>query len=93
MNSARYDAVVVGSGFGGALVARELVAAGLKTALLERGGWPRRDDADWDQRKILVENRPTLERISKVLAEKEVIEREELEKLVGGDDDQADPGS
>ena len=57
MNSARYDAVVVGSGFGGALVARELVAAGLNTALLERGRWPRRDDADWDQRKILVEQR------------------------------------
>ena len=47
MNSARYDAVVVGSGFGGALVARELVAAGLSTALLERGQWSRRDD---DQR-------------------------------------------
>ena len=57
MNSARYDAVVVGSGFGGALVARELAAAGLNTALLERGQWARRDDADWDQQKILVEQR------------------------------------
>ena len=36
-----HDAVVVGSGFGGALVARELVAAGLNTALLERGHWLR----------------------------------------------------
>lgn len=57
MNSPHYDAVVVGSGFGGALVARALVDAGLKTALLERGQWARRDDVDWDQREILLKQR------------------------------------
>jgi choline dehydrogenase-like flavoprotein len=57
MNSARYDAVVIGSGFGGSLAARALVQAGLKTVLLERGGWARRDDGDWDQREILLTQR------------------------------------
>ena len=57
MNSAHYDAVVVGSGFGGSLVARALVRAGFKTALLERGQWARRDDVDWDQSEILIKQR------------------------------------
>lgn len=57
MNLAHYDAVVVGSGFGGSLVARALVKAGLKTVLLERGQWARRDDMDWDQREILLKQR------------------------------------
>ncbi len=57
MNSAHYDAVVVGSGFGGSLVARVLVSAGFKTALLERGQWARRDDVDWDQSEILLKQR------------------------------------
>ena len=57
MNAAHYDAVVIGSGFGGSLVAHALVQAGLKTALLERGQWAKRDDADWDQRTILLKKR------------------------------------
>lgn len=57
MNAAHYDAVVIGSGFGGALVAHALVQAGLKTALLERGQWAKRDAADWDQRTILLQKR------------------------------------
>ena len=57
MNSASYDAVVVGSGFGGATAALTLAEAGLKVALLERGGWARRDDLDWDPESILIQNR------------------------------------
>ena len=57
MNAAHYDAVVIGSGFGGSLVAHALVQSGLKTALLERGQWAKRDDADWDQRTILLQKR------------------------------------
>ena len=57
MNKAHYDAVVIGSGFGGSLVAHALVQAGLKTALLERGQWAKRDAADWDQRTILLKQR------------------------------------
>ena len=37
------------------MAAHALSAAGIKTLLLERGGWARRDDLDWDQWNILVE--------------------------------------
>ncbi len=57
MNSASYDAVVVGSGFGGALVASALTDAGRRVLLLERGRWPHRDEGDWNQRQILIEQR------------------------------------
>ena len=52
-----YDAVVIGSGFGGASVALALARAGLKTAVIERGGWAKRDGQDWDPRAILLEKR------------------------------------
>ncbi|MBM3278654.1 MAG: GMC family oxidoreductase [Candidatus Handelsmanbacteria bacterium] len=57
MNAPSYDAVVIGSGFGGAGAAHVLTGAGLRTLLLERGGWPRRDDQDWDQQAILIDKR------------------------------------
>ena len=48
MNSHEYDAVVVGSGFGGAMAARELVAAGWRVCMVERGGWVERGAHNWD---------------------------------------------
>jgi choline dehydrogenase-like flavoprotein len=42
-----FDAVVVGSGFGGAMAAWELVAAGLRVAMIERGGWVERGPHNW----------------------------------------------
>lgn len=42
-----YDAIVIGSGFGGALVAYELVRAGLKVLMLERGDWVPRGPHNW----------------------------------------------
>ena len=57
MKSVRSDAVVIGSGFGGAAAARTLCAAGIDTVMLERGGWARRDDGDWDEREILLNHR------------------------------------
>ena len=57
MKSESYDAVVVGSGFGGALAAHALVRAGRRVLLLERGRWAHRDDLDWNQREILLEQR------------------------------------
>ena len=56
-SSRHYDAVVVGSGFGGAMTAYRLARAGARTALIERGGWVRRDETDWDARSILLEKR------------------------------------
>jgi len=41
------DAVVVGSGFGGAMTAWELVAAGLRVVMIERGSWVDRGEHNW----------------------------------------------
>jgi choline dehydrogenase-like flavoprotein len=57
MKSKSYDAVVVGSGFGGALAGYALVKAGLSTLLIERGGWAKRDELDWNQEAILLKQR------------------------------------
>ena len=35
------NAVIVGAGAGGGIVAKELAEAGLSVVLLERGQWPR----------------------------------------------------
>lgn len=45
-----YDAVVIGSGFGGALAAHELVRSGHRVALLERGDWIERGPQNWGPR-------------------------------------------
>lgn len=42
-----WDAVVIGSGFGGAMVAHRLVEAGAKVLMIERGDWVPRGDAAW----------------------------------------------
>lgn len=51
----RFDAAIVGSGFGGAAVARQLARAGLRVVVLERGGRPRRDATAWDSQAIHVD--------------------------------------
>lgn len=45
------DAVVIGSGCGGAVMAKELAHAGKKVVLLERGGLYLAERADFDQRE------------------------------------------
>jgi len=42
-----WDAVVIGSGFGGTLAAHELVAAGWRVLMLERGDWVPRGPQNW----------------------------------------------
>lgn len=42
-----WDAVIVGSGFGGAMVAHRLVAAGARVLMIERGDWVPRGEAAW----------------------------------------------
>lgn len=42
-----WDVVVIGSGFGGAMAAHDLVAAGRRVLMLERGGWVARGPHNW----------------------------------------------
>jgi choline dehydrogenase-like flavoprotein len=42
-----WDAVIVGSGFGGAMAAHRLVEAGAKVLMIERGDWVPRGDLAW----------------------------------------------
>jgi choline dehydrogenase-like flavoprotein len=43
-----YDAIVIGSGFGGTMVAHELVRAGAHVLMLERGDWVERGPHNWE---------------------------------------------
>ncbi|HMH55889.1 MAG TPA: FAD-dependent monooxygenase, partial [Gemmatimonadales bacterium] len=43
----RYDAIVIGSGFGGAMTAQVLVVAGWSVLLVERGDWVARGPENW----------------------------------------------
>jgi choline dehydrogenase-like flavoprotein len=47
-----YDAIIVGSGFGGSFAAYSIAKAGFRTLLLERGDWPKRDEGDWNPQQI-----------------------------------------
>ena len=47
-----YDAIVIGSGFGGAMAARQLVQAGWRVLMLERGGWVERGPQNWAQENV-----------------------------------------
>jgi len=51
------NAVVIGAGAGGGVVAKELSEAGLSVVLLERGGWARFDQHDHDE---LISQRTTV---------------------------------
>ncbi|MFQ6115521.1 MAG: GMC family oxidoreductase [bacterium] len=47
MKQTVYDAIIIGSGFGGSMVAHVLVNAGVKVLMLERGDWVRRGPHNW----------------------------------------------
>jgi len=51
-----YDYIIVGSGFGGALSALNLVQKGHSVLVIERGKWPARDDSCWDEVQLHLEN-------------------------------------
>lgn len=43
-----YDAIVIGSGFGGSMAAHVLVNTGLRVLMLERGDWLERGPKNWE---------------------------------------------
>ncbi|MEZ4399719.1 MAG: GMC family oxidoreductase [Kofleriaceae bacterium] len=47
MSSPRWDAIIIGSGSGGAMIAERLVTAGARVLMLERGAWVDRGEAAW----------------------------------------------
>lgn len=49
MKNRHVNAIVVGAGAGGGVVAKELAVAGLSVVLFERGGWASYDDHDEDE--------------------------------------------
>jgi|AGTN01.1.fsa_nt_gi Choline dehydrogenase and related flavoproteins len=49
MKNRHVNAVVIGSGAGGGVVAKELSVAGMSVVLFERGGWVTYDDHDHDE--------------------------------------------
>lgn len=49
-----FDAVIIGSGFGGCMVARTLVEAGWRVAMVERGDWVHRSMDNWGPRGSLM---------------------------------------
>jgi choline dehydrogenase-like flavoprotein len=49
-----FDAVIIGSGFGGGMMARQLVDAGFRVAMVERGDWVKRGPDNWGPRGSLM---------------------------------------
>lgn len=47
IRAGQFDAILVGSGFGGAMAAQALVGAGRRVLVLERGGWVARGPENW----------------------------------------------
>lgn len=45
----RWDTIVIGSGFGGAMAALPLVQRGLRVLMIERGGWVGRGPDNWSR--------------------------------------------
>lgn len=52
-----WDVVIIGTGFGGSMAARQLSAAGMRVLMLERGDWVARDDSAWDPKQILIDRK------------------------------------
>lgn len=52
-----FDAIIIGSGAGGGTLAHELARAGRRIAIIERGGFLRREPENWDAREVFGKGR------------------------------------
>ena len=57
MPTARYDVIIIGSGPGGGTMALELAATGKRILLLERGGYLKRERANWSSQAVFVDGK------------------------------------
>lgn len=57
MTSDRYDVIIIGSGPGGGTMALELAATGKRILLLERGGYLKRERANWSSQAVFVDGK------------------------------------
>jgi choline dehydrogenase-like flavoprotein len=57
MSSEHWDAVIIGTGFGGSAVASKLAQTGMRVLALERGRWADRDDSAWDPQAIQIDRK------------------------------------
>jgi choline dehydrogenase-like flavoprotein len=55
--SSQYDVIIIGTGAGGGTLAYRLAPTGKRILLIERGGYVRREKANWDARAVAVEGR------------------------------------
>lgn len=53
MQHKEYDAIVIGSGFGGTMTAKKLVEAGFNVMMIERGDWLERGPHNWESENSL----------------------------------------
>jgi choline dehydrogenase-like flavoprotein len=53
----RFDYVIIGSGMGGSVLTRRLVAAGASVCLLERGGFVKQEKSNWDIVDVVVKKK------------------------------------
>ena len=52
-----FDVVIVGSGAGGGILARQLAPSGKSILILERGDWLKREAQNWDADEVFARNR------------------------------------
>jgi choline dehydrogenase-like flavoprotein len=57
VGDSHYDVIIIGTGAGGGTLLASLAATGKRILVLERGGYVRREKANWDSRAVNVEAR------------------------------------
>jgi choline dehydrogenase-like flavoprotein len=57
MSSEHYDVIIIGTGAGGGTLAHRLAPSGKRILLLERGGYLRREQENWDSEEVFGKER------------------------------------